>query len=92
MDGANLVSPSGLMCEGNSLWVVDSGTDKVYQYPIDQLFFLYDVAFNTASKISDETGILSEETLAAETMSTWWEINAIWEFSLVAGNDNATGM
>lgn len=92
MDGSNLVSPSGLMCDGNSLWVVDNGTDKVYQYPIDQLFFFYDVAFDTALQISDETGILSEDTLAVETLSTWWDINANSEFSLAAGNDNATGM
>ena len=38
-DGVNaLSSPAGAMFDGTSLWVVDSGTDMVYQYDLDDLF------------------------------------------------------
>ncbi len=30
--------PSGAMVDGGSIWVVDSGTDMVYQYDLDDLF------------------------------------------------------
>ena len=92
MDGSNLISPSGLMCNGDSIWVVGKGTDKVYQYLKDDLFFLYDTAFDTALKVSDDTGIVAEEVIAEQVLTDWWDVNATWEFSLAAENNNATGM
>ena len=37
-DGSALDFPNGMMCDGSSVWVVDSGTDMVYQYPLHTLF------------------------------------------------------
>ena len=38
MGGGALSSPAGAMLDGTSLWVVDSGTDKMYEYDITDLF------------------------------------------------------
>jgi hypothetical protein len=37
-DGDRLDLPSGAMIDNDSIWVVDRGTDKVYQYDLDELF------------------------------------------------------
>lgn len=36
--GGDLDSPAGAMVDGTSLWVVDSGTNKMYEYDITDLF------------------------------------------------------
>jgi len=36
--GANLESPAGAMFDGTSLWVVDSSTNKIYEYDKDDPF------------------------------------------------------
>ena len=38
MGGGGLGSPTGATVNGSSLWVVDAGKDKAYQYPIASLF------------------------------------------------------
>jgi len=38
MGGGALGNPAGAMLDGTSLWVVDNGTDKMYEYDIVSLF------------------------------------------------------
>ena len=38
LSGADLTSPAGIMFNGTSIWVVDFGTDEIYEYDLVDLF------------------------------------------------------
>ena len=58
-----LQSPAGAMFDGTSLWVVDSGTNKVYEYNLTELFDGIGTTLNAASEFdldsnnSDASGV-----------------------------------
>jgi hypothetical protein len=80
IDGDPLLDPTGAMCDGSSLWVVDRGTDKVYEYSLYSLFMESESIEAPVDVETIESVIYIPSVLAA------------WEFPLVAENDNATGM
>ncbi|MBE9513235.1 MAG: hypothetical protein IMY77_04210 [Chloroflexi bacterium] len=58
-----LQSPAGAMLDGTSLWVVDDGTDKMYEYDITNLFDGVGIEENATSEFAldgnnaDATGV-----------------------------------
>ena len=38
LSGADLTTPSGIMFNGTSIWIVDFGTDEIYEYDLIDLF------------------------------------------------------
>ena len=78
-NGLELVSPNGLMCDGSSIWVVDSDWDMIFGY-------------NLASLIANATFIPTIQSDTIEATVMYDTINAEYEYSLVSENDNASGM
>lgn len=95
-NGSNLNSPSGVMCDGSSLWVVDKGKGsipgKIYQYPLTSLFYGYGTLQSTLTT-SDEIRLDTEEAIAETFAEYYWHtVNAIEEYPLDGQNNNPTGM
>jgi hypothetical protein len=55
VDGTTLQEPSGAMFDGTSMWIVDYGKDKAYQYDLSDLFS-YGTTINAISEFSCTSG------------------------------------
>ena len=96
VNGSDLIAPSGAMCDGSSIWVVDQGTSatpgKIYQYSLNSLFLDYATIQNTLAMSSDIALDTEEAVYQVFGDYYWYTVNAIAEYSLDGRNDNPTGM